>query len=56
MEINKLRAMMEIINELARRNKWEHLHVSGNIYGYKSGGRWYESDGRETWEVGHEPV
>lgn len=56
MEINKLRAMMEIINELARRNKWEHLYVSGNIYGYKSGGRWYESDGRETWEVGHEPV
>lgn len=50
-EVDKLIAMMDIIRRIEKDRKIEHLYVSGNFYGYKKGGKWYESDGRETWEV-----
>lgn len=44
-------SIMDIIRRYEKEHKIEQLYVSGNIYGYKKGGKWYESDGTETWEV-----
>lgn len=50
-EVNKMISIMEIIRKVEKDRELEHLYVSGNIYGYKRHGKWYESDGKETWEV-----
>lgn len=44
MNIDKLRAMMEIIAEIQKERGWDHLYVSGNSYGYKKDGKWFEVD------------
>lgn len=50
-EVNRMVSIMDIIRRYEQEHKIEQLYVSGNIYGYKKRGKWYESDGTETWEV-----
>lgn len=41
-EVSKLPAIQDMLRKIEKQNHWEQLYVSGSIYGYKTGGKWYE--------------